>query len=752
MNLTGQERFVLKGPLRNNGVGQLLAGEDLINGARIAMRKMPLEAMGALAVEAVEALPKHEALPAVVASGRDELLAWVALEFPQGALLSVEPMPLDHGLWLKVAEKVSAALAAGHAAGVVHGELSTDSVLLTDGRVLLFDLPLVLANRLTDRRGEARALAMLAQTVTYLSVERAKGAEPSEASDVYALAVLLCIAGGAEAVPGGNAMEKVHRIVSEGWKPELPARVPEAHELLQKMLSTEASARPTMPQVVEAVAKLARVTQPYESAAPKTEPLPAAVAVASVTTAPIGTAPVEAAGSAGETSPAPSEHPLPRQGEGSEGGASAGVDSADPFEALVAAGVSVSAPDPHAVPTRQMDSLELQQQQKQMEPHATAPRPAPTHVLNKARRTPMPLAATAVPMPAQTAPASPPVPAHAAQPPPPSLKAWLPPSERPSDAPFKWSDSLPPVATGLTSPEMAVVKPPGTVPSMEAIADAMIDAGIPKTSENPLPFPSIPPPVATTPPLRAREEPAPMPPPLPTAPPVAREPLRLPAPVMIAEVPAAAAVVAELATAPSVPAPVEASAEVPAPVVAANASVTKTVTDIPAAIPQPETPKSLTDTDRQDVLPFPNATAPYGSPAAIAQGANAEVMQVQLPQLPPPLPTAPAQRRNAPSGPVQNAAREEAPLPPGILSWISANNPRLIGSVAAALCLVLLGLSLFSEMMSRRSAIAELTSTPKPADVAKQKADRLKQPPQTKQARAAAMRDAMKQEKTDDEY
>jgi hypothetical protein len=65
---------------------------------------------------------------------------------------------------------------------------------------------------------------------------------------------------------------------------------------------------------------------------------------------------------------------------------------------------------------------------------------------------------------------------------------------------------------------------------------------------------------------------------------------------------------------------------------------------------------------------------------------------------------------------------------------------------------VLLGLSLFSEVMSRRAQIAELTSSPNPAQTAKQKAERLKQPPVSKQARAAAMRDQMKQEKTDDEY
>lgn len=287
--------------MRNHGVGALFEAQDSTGTGRVALREIPLEAMGEMAVNALGRLPHHPVLPNVIGSGRDGDNAWVALEFPAGKLLSAVGRALDPLSWARVGSAVASALAAAHESEVVHGELSNDSVLIAGERVLLYDLPLVVANRLTDRRSEARLLAQLPQLISYLSPERIRGDEPSPASDVYALGVLLCIAAGSESAPGGTALERIHRVSTLAWRPALPQHLVPQHALLNRMLAADPAKRPAMSEIATELNKLlAQLTAPVPRHA-ITEPNRAA----------------------------------------------------DPFEALVANGVSVNAPDPHAIPTRQ---------------------------------------------------------------------------------------------------------------------------------------------------------------------------------------------------------------------------------------------------------------------------------------------------------------------------------------------------------------------------------------------------------------
>ncbi len=337
------QRFGSRSPLRNHGVGTLFEAQDLKGHGRVALREIPLEAMGESAVNALGQLPHHPGLPGVVGSGREGDMAWVALEFPNGKLLSAVGRPLEPVAWAKMGTAIASALEAAHAGGVVHGELTNDSVLMCGDRVLLYDLPLVLANRLTDRRGEARLLAQLPQMVSYLAPERFKGLEPTAASDVYSLAVLLCIAAGADPAPGESALERIHRVTTLAWRPTLPLHLPQVHTLLIRMMATDPGRRPAMRDVSAQLQALLEQ---------------------------LGVKPVRRA-------------------------------VADPFDALVATGVTARRPDPHAIPTKQVQVV--------LEPGPTAPgrgQPPPP----EARRTP-PAAVTAPSqMTVPTEPARPPVP------------------------------------------------------------------------------------------------------------------------------------------------------------------------------------------------------------------------------------------------------------------------------------------------------------------------------------------------------
>src|SRR6185295_11162217 len=121
------------------------------------------------------------------------------MDFPDGRLLATMlGEPVSGELLLDIGAQLSDALATIHSQGVVHGELSAESVLLARGKAYLWDMPLVIANRITDRRGEERLMHMLVRTAPFLSPERARGGAPSAESDVYALAAVMCLAAGAK--------------------------------------------------------------------------------------------------------------------------------------------------------------------------------------------------------------------------------------------------------------------------------------------------------------------------------------------------------------------------------------------------------------------------------------------------------------------------------------------------------------------------------------------------------------------------
>src|SRR5207253_1993489 len=114
-------------------------------------------------------LPRHPALPNIRGTGLVGSAAYLAMDFPEGKLLSAalaEVLPPD--ALGRMAIELADALQLVHSDGVFHGELSSDSVLLLpDGRSILWDMPLVLANRLTDRRGEERHVMQLVHTAPY---------------------------------------------------------------------------------------------------------------------------------------------------------------------------------------------------------------------------------------------------------------------------------------------------------------------------------------------------------------------------------------------------------------------------------------------------------------------------------------------------------------------------------------------------------------------------------------------------------
>jgi serine/threonine protein kinase len=257
-------QFRIRAPLRCDGIGRLDCAEDTESGARLAVRWLPLEANGDAAVRACAQLPEHPTLPRVRQTGQVGDKAFVAMEFPDGQLLStLSGEPVAAELLLELGGQLADALATVHAQLVVHGEMSAESVLLAKGKAYLWDMPLVIANRLTDRRGEERLMHQLVRTAPFLSPERARGGGPTPECDVYALAAVMCLAAGARPPPIGTTLSVVHAVVTGEWAPVVPAVFSKSvHGLLSRMLAREAAKRPTAREAADLLLGRSTTTVP----------------------------------------------------------------------------------------------------------------------------------------------------------------------------------------------------------------------------------------------------------------------------------------------------------------------------------------------------------------------------------------------------------------------------------------------------------------------------------------------------------
>jgi hypothetical protein len=266
-------RIRIRAALRCDGIGRLDCAEDTVSGERVAVRWLPLDANGDAAVKACEQLPAHPTLPRIRQTGQVGASAFVALDFPDGELLSARGEErLENEPLLRLASVLSDALATVHAQGVVHGEMSRDSVLMVkDGRSFLWDMPLVIANRLSDRRGENRLMQNLVKTAPYLAPERARGEGASQAGDVYALGAILCVSAGAPLPSASTTLGVVHQVARGDWTPRVPSSLPEQwRTMLERMVAREPAQRPTAAEVALCFARV-----PGQSLLPTVPEMPA---------------------------------------------------------------------------------------------------------------------------------------------------------------------------------------------------------------------------------------------------------------------------------------------------------------------------------------------------------------------------------------------------------------------------------------------------------------------------------------------
>jgi len=170
---------------------------------------------------------------------------WLVMEYvPSRSLAAVliERGSLPPAEVATIGRQLADALAAAHAAGIVHRDVKPGNVLLGDnGTVKLTDFGI---SHATDDVTITRT-GMLAGTPAYLAPEIARGADPMAASDVFSLGATLYTA--VEGMPPfgvtENTLALLHQVAAGVVQPPLQAGPLTA--TLMRLLRSEPAERPT---------------------------------------------------------------------------------------------------------------------------------------------------------------------------------------------------------------------------------------------------------------------------------------------------------------------------------------------------------------------------------------------------------------------------------------------------------------------------------------------------------------------------
>ncbi|MCW2844861.1 MAG: serine/threonine protein kinase [Nocardioides sp.] len=249
-------RYTLDREIGRGGMGAVWLGHDEVLGREVAMKRIGMMPGGTSPdLERAErearlaARLNHPHVVAVFDLVLDDEQQWLVMEYVEGVTLS-ELVTRDGALTPDEASplvgQAADALAAAHAAGIVHRDVKPSNILVTPrGQVKLSDFGIA--------RAEADASLTQTGLVTgspaYLAPEVASGQGATDASDVWSLGATLfhALAGHPPYEVGDNLMGALYRIVHED--PPRFANAGWLRPLLEATMTREPSERWSMAQV-----------------------------------------------------------------------------------------------------------------------------------------------------------------------------------------------------------------------------------------------------------------------------------------------------------------------------------------------------------------------------------------------------------------------------------------------------------------------------------------------------------------------
>src|SRR6266566_2628394 len=182
-------------PLGSGGSGSVWLARDEQTGLEVALKIIAREGKAAVRAEreaAAASRLRHPSCLRAYAFDHDSSNVYIAYEFVPGKTFreALRAGELVDRSAIEACAQVCDALAHAHSAGILHRDVKPSNVLLADGegisvRLLDFGLALMEEEDTLTAHGDVPG------TLAYISPERLAGESASEASDVWAVGVML---------------------------------------------------------------------------------------------------------------------------------------------------------------------------------------------------------------------------------------------------------------------------------------------------------------------------------------------------------------------------------------------------------------------------------------------------------------------------------------------------------------------------------------------------------------------------------
>src|SRR4051812_11084387 len=265
-------RYRLQSRLGGGGMGTVWLARDELLGRQVAIKQVltPVDVSAAEADQQrqralregrIAARLSHPHAISVYDVALESGQPWLVMEYlPSRSLAAVltEDGVLRVDQAAQIGAQVADALAATHAAGIVHRDVKPANILIGEGgrveglvKITDFGISHASGDITLTQTGQ------ITGTPAFLSPEVAQGRPMTEASDVFSLGATLytCLEGQPPFGMEENALAMLHRVASGKIRP--PLRAGSMAEPLLKILAAEPEDRPTMVEIRDELAKLA---------------------------------------------------------------------------------------------------------------------------------------------------------------------------------------------------------------------------------------------------------------------------------------------------------------------------------------------------------------------------------------------------------------------------------------------------------------------------------------------------------------
>jgi eukaryotic-like serine/threonine-protein kinase len=226
--------FKILEPLGSGGLGDVYRARDTNLGRTVALKVLPprittdgdlLDALHATAVRLMQL--SHPNIAMLFEIGEDEHRKFMVFEFvqgqPLGSLINGRPLQLRRAVEFGI--NLADALADAHGAGMIHGDIRPDTIMITPkDRAKFMNFGLA--------RYTAGGAARLASGGPYISPEELGGAPADARSDIYSLGAVMV-----EMITG---RQRARGLVLTGLTGAAP---PELEQLIARMLAANVEHR-----------------------------------------------------------------------------------------------------------------------------------------------------------------------------------------------------------------------------------------------------------------------------------------------------------------------------------------------------------------------------------------------------------------------------------------------------------------------------------------------------------------------------